>query len=243
MGRGFVKFPTTQHLLWLGSATAREDKVLARTEAEEFLRGPVSIEEKVDGANLGISFDHGGNLIAQNRGGLLEPGMKGQFAPLWNWLSERESRLFDALGDRLTIFGEWCCACHSIQYTLLPDFFLAFDVYDRHEQRFMNSARRDELIAELELGVVPKIATGILRLNEIPRFLGKSSLYDGPMEGVYLRREGVSWLTQRAKVVRAEFVQQIGKHWSKQSLVLNKLKSSEHRPCRDSGDSIQDDPR
>ena len=187
MGGGFAKFPTTPHLLWLGSVAAREDKILTRAEAEEFLRGPVSIEEKVDGANLGVSFDNRANLIAQNRGSLLEPRMKGQFAPLWNWLSERESRLFDALGDRLIIFGEWCYARHSLPYTLLPDFFLAFDVYDRQDERFMNSARRDEIVAELELSVVPKIATGIFRLNEIPRFLGQSSLYDGPMEGVYLR--------------------------------------------------------
>jgi hypothetical protein len=226
MDGGFTKFPTTPHLLWLGSVAAREDKVLSRTEAEEFLRVPVTIEEKVDGANLGVSFDDQGNLIAQNRGNVLEQGMKGQFAPLWQWLSDRESTLFDVLGDRLTIFGEWCYARHSIRYTMLPAFFLAFDVYDREEQRFMNSARRDEIVAELELSTVPKIATGIFRLNEIPRLLGESSLYDGPMEGVYLRREGVSWLTQRAKVVRAEFVQQIGEHWSKQLLVINKLKSA-----------------
>ena len=203
MSGGFIKFPTTPHLLWLGSVAAREDKVLTRTEAEEFLRGPVTIEEKVDGANLGVSFDSHGNLIAQNRGNVLEPGTKGQFAPLWNWLSERESRLFDALDDRLMIFGEWCYARHSLPYTSLPDFFLAFDVYDRQGQRFMNSARRDEIVAKLELSAVPKIKTGIFHLTEIPRFVGESSLYDGPMEGVYLRREGVSWLTQRAKVVRS----------------------------------------
>ena len=75
--------------------------------------------------------------------------------------------------------------------------------------------------------MVPKIKTGIFRLTEIPRFLGESSLYDGPMEGVYLRREGVSWLTQRAKVVRIEFAQQIGEHRAKQSLVPNKLKAAE----------------
>jgi hypothetical protein len=226
MGGGFVKFPTTPHLLWLGSAAARQDKVLARTEAEEFLRGPVTIEEKVDGANLGISFDGMGNLLAQNRGNLLEPRVKGQFAPLWKWLSDREARLFDVLSDRLMIFGEWCYARHSVRYTLLPDFFLAFDVYDKQQQRFMNSHRRDEIVAELNLCAVPVIETGIFCLDEIPRFLGESSLYHGPVEGVYLRSDGVLWLAQRAKVVRAEFVQQISEHWSKQALVPNTLKSS-----------------
>ena len=36
----------------------------------------MTIEEKVDGANLGVSFDSHGNLIAQNRGNVLEPEQK-----------------------------------------------------------------------------------------------------------------------------------------------------------------------
>ena len=59
----FVKFPSTPHLLWLGTTPARADKVLARDEAELFLRKPVTVEEKVDGANIGISVDAQGNLI------------------------------------------------------------------------------------------------------------------------------------------------------------------------------------
>ena len=99
MSNDFVKFPTTPHLLWLGTTPARADKVFARHEAESFLRLPVIVEEKVDGANLGISFDAHGNLLAQNRGNLLQRGVKDQFAPLWVWLSEHETRLFDALED------------------------------------------------------------------------------------------------------------------------------------------------
>jgi hypothetical protein len=45
------------------------------SEREEFLRHPLVVEEKVDGANLGLSFDPQGNLRAQNRGTLVElPG-------------------------------------------------------------------------------------------------------------------------------------------------------------------------
>src|SRR5688572_21038401 len=106
MSADFVKFPTTPHLLWLGTTAARADKVLARDDAVSFLRQPVIVEEKVDGANLGISFDAHGNLLAQNRGNLLQRGIKDQFAPLWAWLSERDTRLFDALEDRFILFGE-----------------------------------------------------------------------------------------------------------------------------------------
>ncbi len=223
MSDDFVKFPTTPHLLWLGTTPARADKVLSRDEAETFLRQPLIVEEKVDGANLGISFDSHGNLLAQNRGNLLLRGIKDQFAPLWAWLSDRESLMFDALEDRLILFGEWCYARHSIHYTRLPDYFLAFDVYDKQERHFLTSARRDEICHKLQLATVPKVGTGIFSLVDIPRLIGQSSLYDGPMEGIYLRQESASCLIQRAKVVRTEFVQLIGEHWLNLPLVTNRL--------------------
>jgi ATP-dependent RNA circularization protein (DNA/RNA ligase family) len=226
MSGDFLKFPATPHLIWLGQTVARADKVLTRPEAEAFLRTPVSVEEKVDGANLGIGFDAGGNLLAQNRGNLVQQGTKGQFARLWTWLSERELHLFDALEDRFILFGEWCYARHSIHYTRLPDFFLAFDVFDRREQRFMSTPRRNELAAELKIATVPRVGDGSFSLAEVLQLISQSSLYDGPMEGIYLRQEDTSWLLQRAKVVRAEFVQQIGDHWSKQPLVPNRLLSA-----------------
>ena len=183
----------------------------------------MTVEEKVDGANLGISFDSQGRLLAQNRGNLLERGTRNQFAPLWAWLAERETRLFDALEDRLILFGEWCYARHSIHYTRLPDFFLAFDIFDRQEQRFMSSNQRDAIVGVLKLATVPKVCRGVFRLSDIPKMIGQSSLYDGPVEGIYLRQESTSWLIQRAKVVRAEFMQQIGEHWSKQGVIPNLL--------------------
>jgi hypothetical protein len=217
----FHKFPGTPHLLWLGTTPAREDKLWTRAEAEAFLQRPVIVEEKVDGANLGISFDSNGDIFAQNRGGFVERGTKGQFAPLWAWLTEREADLFDVLENHLILFGEWCYARHSIRYTRLPDWFLAFDVFDKCEKRFLSTVKRDEILGRLHLANVPKVSSGVFNLGEVPRLIGSSSLYDGPMEGVYLRQECESWLIQRAKVVRAEFVQQIGEHWSKQALVPN----------------------
>ena len=221
----FVKFPTTPHLLWLGRSPSRRDKVLSRAEAEDFVRKPVIVEEKVDGANLGISFNAQGSLLAQNRGSLLDRGTRGQFAPLWPWLAVRETLLFDVLGDRFVLFGEWCYACHSIKYTRLPDFFLSFDVFDKQEQQFLSTLRRDEIVGELKLATVPRVCQGVFALSDVPGIIGQSSLYDGLMEGIYLRQESAAWLVRRAKVVRSEFVQQIGEHWSKQPLVSNRLRT------------------
>lgn len=229
MNASFIKFPSTPHLGWPGVRRARSDKVLGGTETAEFLAQPVVVEEKVDGANVGIAFDSNGNMIVQNRGSVLAPGGGGQFALLWKWLATREGRLFDVLEDRFILFGEWCFARHSIHYTRLPDYFLAFDIFDKHAGKFLNSMRRDRIAAELAVTTVPRIAAGLLTMANVTTLIGSSSLYDGPMEGVYLRQEGDCWLHNRAKIVRAEFVQNIEEHWSKSALVANQLARDQTR--------------
>ena len=49
----------------------RGDKILTESERDEFLQHVLTVEEKVDGANLGLSFDADGNIRAQNRGAYL----------------------------------------------------------------------------------------------------------------------------------------------------------------------------
>jgi hypothetical protein len=56
---GFVKFPRTTHLVWLGEGSPRGDKLMSAAEAGKWLRRPMSVEKNVGGANLGLSLgDH-----------------------------------------------------------------------------------------------------------------------------------------------------------------------------------------
>lgn len=89
----FFRFPHTPHLAWLGQEIPRADKVMTPEEARELLHVPVVIEEKLDGANLGLSLGTEG-IRAQNRGRYLERPFAGQFARLADWLTLHE----DALG-------------------------------------------------------------------------------------------------------------------------------------------------
>ena len=118
MTGAFHKFPHTPHLLWLGEGTPREDKILSSSEARAFLDGTVIVEEKVDGANLGLSVGPDGRVRAQSRGNYLAPGRcHAQWSPLWLWLAQREEALAKALGSELMLFGEWAYALHTIAYT------------------------------------------------------------------------------------------------------------------------------
>lgn len=223
MPEDFFKFPHTPHLAWLSSHSPRQDKVLSPADAREFLSAEVLVEEKVDGANLGISVSPSGELRAQNRGSYLGPRAHPQFQPLWPWLEARREQLVQALGSRLILFGEWCFAVHSVHYDALPDWFLAFDVYDRHASRFWSSQRRDALVEALGLAHVPVIARGRFSLESIQKLLGPSRLAPVPMEGLYVRRDQGDFLDARAKLVRAEFVQAIEEHWSSRPMQRNGL--------------------
>jgi ATP-dependent RNA circularization protein (DNA/RNA ligase family) len=221
----FFRFPRTPHLIWLGKDEARDDKVLPSEEASDLLNGVVLVEEKVDGANVGLSTSDSG-IRAQNRGAYIERNTcHPQFTPLFRWLDTHRHALTDALDPNLILFGEWCYAVHSVRYTKLPDWFLAFDVYDRDRDEFWSAARRNELTDRLGLARVPKVAHGRFTVPDIVRMLAASQLSDGPAEGVYVRRDDDQRLVGRAKVVRPEFVQQIEAHWTGRRMQTNTLLS------------------
>lgn len=220
----FFRFPHTPHLAWLGAGQPRDDKVLSPEEAREILSGEVVVEEKVDGANLGLSVDDDGELRVQNRGTYLDLNTShGQFKPLRRWLDLRRDQIAEALFPDLMLFGEWCYAVHSVHYARLPDWFLAFDVYDRATGEFWSAARRDELVHDLGLAVVPRIGAGRFDVRGLTAMLGRSQLCDGPAEGLYVRRDEGGRLVARAKLVRREFTQAIEEHWSRRALRTNAL--------------------
>jgi len=194
---------------------------------EDFLSTPVIVEEKLDGANLGISISTDGGICFQNRGSYLSHPFTGQFERLRLWQALHEDAIFDVLDESLIIFGEWCAARHSLDYTNLPDLFLGFDVYDRHKNNFWSTKRRDKLLFEAGLYKAPQIAKGRYEINELKKIAsGKSSIYrSGNMEGVILRKENDDWLVQRAKLVRPDFTQAMQEHWSKRGIEWNKLHS------------------
>jgi ATP-dependent RNA circularization protein (DNA/RNA ligase family) len=222
----FFKFPHTPHLLWLEKSPCREDKVFSDEEARAFLDGKVTVEEKVDGANIGFSLDESGVLRVQSRGNYLSRGSHPQFQPLWPWIETRRLALIEALQPGLMLFGEWCFARHSVPYKRLPDWFLGFDVYDRTANCFWSSDRRNGLLKDLGLASVPRLSRGSFSTEQLLSLIGKSRLSASSMEGIYLRREQGDWLEHRAKVVRREFVEGIGAHWSEDPLEKNVLAQS-----------------
>lgn len=220
------KFPRTPHLIWLGPGKPRDDKVLSDVECDSFLKEPMIIEEKVDGANLGIAVGQKGKLVAQNRGTVLESGKTDpQFELFWAWLALRKDVLTSVLRDRYAVFGEWCFARHSVYYSSLPDWFLGFDVLDRDQNTYLDTKLRNKFLEQIGVVPVPYITQGVFSQKELIGLLREASseLGANKPEGLYLRKESKGKVTGRAKLVRPEFHMELGKHWSKRPLVKNRL--------------------
>jgi hypothetical protein len=216
------KFPTTPHIAWLGPHSVRDDKVMTSKEVAAILASEVTLEEKIDGANLGISFDPRGEIHFQNRGNWLQGKFTGQWERLRGWAAVHEHSLREHLPHGHVLFGEWCYARHSVRYDRLPDWFVAFDIYDSLEKRFWSTHRRNDLLKHIGIAPVPKLAHGRFCMEELMNMLDAPSDFSSSLrEGIYLRQENKDWLIHRAKLVRPEFVQHIGDHWSKSAIQVN----------------------
>lgn len=232
MTADFFRFPHTPHLAWLGEGSPRDDKVLPPAEVKALLASNVMVEEKLDGANLGLSLAADGQLRAQNRGQYLAEPHAGQFARLPAWLVQHSEALRAVLNENLILFGEWCAARHSLDYAALPDWFLLFDIYDRSAGRFWSTPRRNVLAGEAGLMTVPQVFHGKTTVPALKQLVATTpSCYrSGPLEGVVIRRESPDWCEARAKLVRPGFTQAIDIHWRKRAIEWNRVDFSAGTP-------------
>jgi atypical dual specificity phosphatase len=248
---GFVKFPRTRHLKDMGgTAVTRDDLVLDAAGAARFLAARVTVEEKVDGANLGITIDpHTYEVRCQNRAHFVTDASARQFAGLAAWTEARAGDLFAVLDppERFVLFGEWLRARHTVAYDALPDTFVAFDIFDRQRAAFLSRAAFRARLEGTAIATVPALAerrtfgsiaeleallesrSRFVAADEGDAFKKSAAAPQTPrkVEGIYLRidNEETGLLEERCKLVNADFVQSVEAdgHWSKRNVELNQV--------------------
>lgn len=177
-----------------------------------------------------------GKLWLQSRGHYLTGGAREKhFAALKPWAHHQAPELFERLGDRYVMYGEWLFAKHTVYYDALPHHFLEFDVLDVVDGVFLSTARRRELLAGTAVRSVPVLAEGTFtRLAALVDHVGRST-FKSPawrerlaatarargldvervvretdasdeMEGLYLKVEEQGRVVQRFKWVRKSFL-------------------------------------
>ena len=203
------------------------------------------VEEKMDGTQLGLSFDAQAQPVLQSRGTIIT--LETEFAWMKAWVWQHYSALYDCLGQRYIMFGEWLWAKHTLFYDVLPSYWLEFDVYDRESQQFLSTPARQALLTHLDFLPSVRIIACLqqTRLNELGALMGQSAFMSanayaklpanalnhtdtsGLMEGLYLKLENTDYVVQRYKLIRPEFIrfiQQQATHWQKQAVIKNQLK-------------------
>jgi atypical dual specificity phosphatase len=140
---------------------------MTKEELAEFLSQstPLTVEEKIDGANLGVSMADDFSLRFQNRSHFVNATTAAQWSQLDAWASQNSADLYTLLAPftnddgaivRRVLFGEWMYARHSVAYNKLPAYFVAFDIAENGE--LLSVQRRNELLAETAIPVIARVA-------------------------------------------------------------------------------------
>jgi hypothetical protein len=235
--RPIRKYPRTPHVE--GSRLQVGDEDMASVPLRLLADSTLVVEEKLDGANAAFSFDQAGQPRLQSRGHFLTGGPRERHFDLFKaWVRAHHVRLFERLGARHVVYGEWLYARHTIFYDELPHYFIEFDVLDLEEDRFLSTPQRRELLDGLPLCSAPVLATGTLRELgsletlvrharfkspawrerlqatarargiDVARTLGEGDPTD-LAEGLYLKEERAGSVVRRFKWVRASFLQAV----------------------------------
>ena len=231
----FFKFPRTSHLFNLGGASS-DDEVFSEQELKYFFDPSpskvVTIEEKIDGGNLGFSMNSNGKILAQNRSKYITKNLHPQYSALDKFVFRHQEELENILDSgRRYLFGEWLAAKHSIHYTNLPDYFIAYDIYDVKEWKFLDRATFYKILSNTNIAYLKPIINNIEDCNsreKIISFLNsKKSEYteSSLIEGIYIRVDVDGYLKERAKIVRGDFVCG-NEEWSKHRITPNIIRPS-----------------
>src|SRR5947207_15347661 len=115
------KYPRTHHLE--GSRLQPGDEDSQRVPFAALAGRRLVVEEKMDGANAGLSFDADGRLWLQSRGHFLTGGPREKHFNLFKqWAHTLAPDLWPLLGPRFVMYGEWLYAKHTVFYDALPDY-------------------------------------------------------------------------------------------------------------------------
>jgi hypothetical protein len=212
-----AKYPRTLHLPWSPGGT-KDDKRMRDVNA--LLGMDIVLTEKLDGSNLCMTREE---IFARSHSGAPKH-------PSFDQAKAFHAQIGWKLPSGHSLFGEWCYAVHSIEYTL-PTYFHVFAIRDDVHKWWLRWHEVEDLCKSLGLTHVPVLEKTVARtekkLQELTeRHAHEPSVYGATREGVVVR-QAVGWedgdfplLT--GKWVRANHVQ-TDDHWKHQEIRKQRL--------------------
>lgn len=196
---------------------------LSDEEVKILLAGAVIIEEKIDGANVGI-IRHKNGFHLQKRGSLVGQSEHPQFGFFHNWAYKNYDKIM-AVPLGYLIYGELCWAVHTIYYDKLPDYFLVFDVIHTRSNHWLSIKERHEFCETYGFSQVPLLSIGYYDKMDLFDLVPDESLFGEFAEGIVVKRYRKDEYL-RGKIVKPEFMKALDEedeHWTRRELKTNKL--------------------
>jgi hypothetical protein len=225
------EFPSTRHLPHKPNAT-RGDSIATTVEVKIIFQSDnVFLEEKIDGASLGITVIDGHPLIRNrnhvlNKGHQAKTAAKMQFSNVWGWYYKHQ-RLFQNLIDLLgpvSVYGEWLWAKHTVEYDQLPAYFVPYDIFEHDRRIYLATEIVRDSLERVGFATVPLLHHGkIESYEQLEDLTNQKSEFSSTAirEGVYLKVSDGEKVAHRFKMVRQGFIP--GEHWSNKQITRNKL--------------------
>ena len=205
-----TKYPRTFHLPF-SPGVSNTDKIIS--SVKDLIGVELVITEKIDGSNVCLQCE---SLHARSHDG---PPRH----PSYDELKAMHSGIRFLIPEDLQVFGEWCAAIKSLEYTaVLPSYLFVFGI----RQGYKTWLAWDDVVEYANTNgfcAVPVIHRGVFndiqslekRINQI---MMEPSAYGPEKEGVVVRVatafDDKKFKTHVAKYVRANHVQE-DEHWSK----------------------------
>ena len=172
------------------------------------------VQEKVDGANMGVSWTSG--PVLRNRNHILKKGYidkdtpaKLQFRSAWNWIHDHGDdirKVSKSLMTPITIYGEWMWAKHSLNYDRLTDWFLAYDIYLPEDDKFLSPDLFEKEMSQTKIKYIKPQKITFNDISEVVTISERKSEYrNGVSEGVVIKISGERYITETFKVVNRFF--------------------------------------
>lgn len=222
------KYNRTFHFPWSPGAT-NDDKIVTPHVLPIFVKNDLVITEKMDGSNTSLEKD--GCYARTHSGPPTHPSFDG--------LKALHAQVRYKIPEGIQLFGEWCYARHSIEYSELPSYFMLFNVrvFDGilHNELISHWASWEEVemwAEEIGVPTVPLLFKGKINSAQelevkVNSFMNQTSACGGIREGVVARVQqefdDEHFSTCVLKCVRANHVQ-TSEHWKDQEIIKNKLK-------------------
>ncbi len=230
----FVKYPKIKRIV---SDGVTSKKLLTSSEIDALLDGEIVVEEKIDGGICGVSWRKDAYMhYAQGRGRVIQYTENSKpFYGFNKWIYSNYEKI-QKIPDEHIIYGEWMGASHNIYYDLLPDYFIAFDVWNNIKNKFLSYTEKTNLLERLEFSQVPLLFQGPVPkhtkghstkddkiLDVITDMVTKSKYSTNQLaEGVVVKNYKKNKLLM-GKYVRQEFSDSLDEHWLKMPLRKNGL--------------------